>query len=467
MSELERLARQGVLLALDQGATNAECTIAEGEQLSLRVRMHALEQIEEAIRRGAGIRVLKGNRAGSATTNDMSAEGVSRMVGCALDLARIASEDPFAGLPGPGDLARCSDDLGIYSKDVTELNTEERVALARAAEEAALQLDPRMVGSEGATFGAYVGHHVFANSLEFCRSYRTTNCSLSVSAVARQNDGMQRDYYCSSSRSAAGLESPEDVGRAAAGRALRRLNPRRIVTQKAPVIFEPRAAGSLVGHLFNAVNGSNICRGMSFLGGRLGKKIASELLTLIDDSQIPGLLGTSPFDDEGVRGGRTIVIENGVLNSYLLNTYSARRLGLKTTGNAKRGLAGSACVGHGNLFITGPRPPAGHDSSGIAGFRQAATDEFPPSLPPGLPDSLLVTGLVGRGVNTTTGDYSQGAVGFWVENAEIAYPVSDIVISGKLQQMLMDIEWIGSDLAFRSSLASPTLLVGRMIVAGR
>jgi PmbA protein len=259
---------------------------------------------------------------------------------------------------------------------------------------------------------------------------------------------MERDYWYSASRRAAGLETPEEVGRKAAERAVRRLGARKIATQKVPVIFEPRTAAMLLGEIFGAVNGSAIYRDASFLAGKLGEKIASEALTVIDDATLPGLFGTSPFDDEGVPSRRTAVIERGVLKSYLLNAYTARKLGLKTTGNASRGLAGNAGVGPGNFYIEkGSRS----EQELIAGVRAG----------------LYVTELIGAAANTVTGDYSSGAAGLWIENGQLAYPVSEITVAGNLKQMLLDVVETASNLEFRRALAAPSILIREMTVSGQ
>jgi len=251
-----------------------------------------------------------------------------------------------------------------------------------------------------------------------------------------------------SARALALLESPEKIGRTAATRALRRLHPVKVATQKVPVVFEPRVAASLVENLFEAVHGMLIYRHESFLAGKLGEKVASEKLTLIDDATIPGLFGTSPFDDEGVASRRTVVIDRGVLKSYLLNTYAARKLGMKTTGNASRGLTGNAGIGHGNFFVEN-------------GARKQS------KILSGIPNGFYVTELIGMGVNIVTGDYSRGAVGLWIRNGELAYAVSEVTIAGKLQDMLLGIEEVGNDLEFRSSVAAPTLKIGEMTVGGK
>jgi PmbA protein len=444
---MEQLAADVVKHARELGATDAECTISEGDEFSASVRMRQVESLKEAGSRGAGVRILAGQRAGSSYTSDLSREGIETMVRAAIELAKITSEDPNAGLPEPGELGSIHDDLGLYDDAIAGMETERKIAQARQAEEVALAFDPRIQNSEGATFDSYLGRRVFANSRGFVGSYRTSSCGLSVVPVAKQNGSMERDYWHSAARAAARLESPEEVGRRAAERALRRLNPRKAATQKAPVIFEPRTARSLLGDLFDAVNGSAIYRHASFLAGKLGEKIASENLTVIDDATLPGLFGTSPFDDEGVTARRTMVVERGVLKSYLLNTYSARKLGMKTTGNASRGITGNAGVGPGNFFVE-------------------AGDCTPEQIIAGIRNGLYVTELIGQTANTVNGDYSCGAAGLWIENGELAYAVSEITIAGNLKHMLMNVEQIGSDLDFRGSIAAPTILIGEMTISG-
>jgi PmbA protein len=441
-------ASDAVRLALEHGATDAECTLAEGEEFSAQVRMRSLEKLKDAGSRRAGLRVLIGQRVGSSHTSDLSSAGMRQMVESALAVAAISTEDPFAGLPDPSELGSLEGDLRLYSGDIQDFDTAARIQAAIDAEEAALAADARITNSEGAAFGAYSGGRVFANSRGFVGSYRMSSCSLSATPVARQGDSMERDYWYSIARSHSDLESPAAVGRRAAERTLRRLGARKVATQKAPVIFDPITARSLIGNIFEAVEGDGIYRKASFLAGKLGERIASDNVTIIDDGQLPGLFGTSPFDDEGVPSRRTVVIDHGVLRSYLLNTYTAKKLGFRTTGNASRGITGNAGVGHGNFFLEkGQLPP----EDIIRGIRRG----------------LYVTELIGQGVNIVTGDYSRGAAGLWIENGEFAYPVSEITIAATLQQMLLDVEAAGTDLEFRGSVASPTLLIREMTVSGQ
>jgi PmbA protein len=444
----EVLAARCVELAKQLGATASECTITEGDEFSVTVRLGEIEKLTEAGSRAAGIRVLRGQKQGSAYTSDLSAEGLDTMVRQALELAALTTEDPFAGLPDPGDLGRVDADLQLYFEETVAFPAEQRIALARAAEKAALQSDPRIVNSEGATFGSGAGSRAFANSLGFLGSYRYSSCSFHVMPVARDGERMERDYWFTSARDIRKLDAPELVGQRAAERVLRRLGARKVATQKCPVIFEPRTARQFVNHVFEAVNGGAVYRKSSFLAGKLGETVAAPNLTIVDDSTIPGLWGTSPFDDEGVPSRRTVVLDRGVLASYLLNSYTARKLGLRTTGSASRGVSGNAGVGHGNFYLEPGSVPE-------------------PDLIRAVRSGLYVTELIGSGVNIVTGDYSRGAVGMWIENGELAYPVSEVTIASNLRDMLLGVEAVASDLEFQSSVAAPAVLLREMTVSGQ
>ena len=447
-NHLMELAHDIVRQALAAGATDAECTVSEGEEFSANVRMRELESLKEAGSRGAGVRVLMGQNTGSSSTSDLSREGIERLVRSAIELAGVTNHDPHAGLPLPEEMGSIPGDLKTYSADVAGLKTELKIESARRAEAAALEADPRISNSEGAAFDTHLGRRIFVNSRGFAGEYRTSYCSLHTVPVAREGDSMERDYWDSMARAFAGLEAPEQIGRIAAGRALRRLHAVKVETQKVPVVFEPRVARSLLGNIFEAVQGMSVYRHQTFLAGKLGEKVASEQVTVIDDGTIPGLFGTSPFDDEGVPSRRTVVIEKGVLKSYLLNCYAARKLGLKTTGNASRGLTGNAGIGHGNFFL----------EKGVEG---------PERILAGIANGLYVTEVQGFGVNIVTGDYSQGVAGLWIRNGELAFPVSEVTIAGNLKDMLLRLEAVGSDLEFRGSVAAPTVKIGEMTVGGK
>ncbi len=445
---LIEMARDIVRRAQAAGASDAECTISEGDEFGVNVRMREVESLKEAGSRGAGLRILIGKRTGSSYTSDLSGDGIARLVRSAIELADITTEDPHAGLPEPEELGGIEGDLGLYCGSVADLETGLKIETAKRAEDAALTADPRIANSEGASFDSNLGRHVFVNSRGFAGEYRSSYCSLSTSPVAKDGESMERDYWYTMARDFAGLEDAGEVGRTAAMRAVRRLKPVKVETRKVPVVFEPRTARTLLDNIFEAVHGMSVYRHESFLAGKLGERVAHQDVTVIDDGTIPGLFGTSPFDDEGVPSRRTVVIERGVLKNYLLNTYAARKLGMKTTGNASRGLAGNAGIGHGNFFL----------EKGV---------QTPEQILSGVTDGFYVTELMGFGVNVVTGDYSRGAAGLWIRNGELAFPVSEVTIAGNLRDMLMGIEAIGGDLEFRGSMAAPTLKIGEMTVGGR
>ncbi len=448
VSELESLATDVVHRATAAGATAAEAVVREGDEFSTVVRLGEVETLKQAGSHAMGLRVFFGQRAASTYTTDFSPAGITRMIEGALVLARVASEDPHAGLPDAGQLGQLVGDLDLFHDDVEALSTEDRIAFARRAERTALDFDPRITNSEGGSFDAASGRKVLANSLGFVGEYQRSYCSVAAVPVAQQEGAaMQRDYWYAVSRSLAKLEPPEQVGRVAAQRTLRRLGARKVPTARVPVVFEPMVAQSLLGHIFEAANGDAIYRGASFLEGKLGEKIAGENVTVIDDGTMSGGFGTSPFDGEGVPTRRTVVVERGVLQSYLLNTYTASKLGLATTGNASRGLAGTPGIGAGNFFLQpGTRTP-----------QQLISD---------IAEGFYVTELLGFGVNLVTGDYSRGASGLWISRGELAYPVEEVTVGGNLKDMLRNVSEIANDLEFRGSVACPTLRVDGLTIAG-
>jgi len=447
-TDLKELASDIVRRAMSGGATAAECVVREGDEFSTLVRLGQVETLKEAGSRSIGVRVFNGQRAASTHSSDFSRAGLDRMLKSALELSKITSEDPFSGLPDPSQLGSLSGDLDLYSSDVYSLPGQERIAYARRAEKAALDFDPRIKNSEGGSFDAATGHKILANSLGFLGEYRRSYCSVAAVPIAQDENGaMQRDYWYSVARSLNRLEPPEHVGKLAAQRALRRLGARKVKTAQVPVIFDPLVATSILEHIFEGVNGDSVYRGASFLAGKLGQKIAATGVTVVDDGTIIGGFGTSPFDGEGVPSRRTLVIENGVLTSYLLNTYTAKKLGLQTTGNAARGLAGTPGIGPGNYFLqAGPRTP-----------KQVIAD---------VKEGLYVTEFMGMGVNLVTGDYSRGASGLWISSGELTYPVEEITVAGNLKDMFLNICEVASDLEFRGAVAAPTLRIDGLTVGG-
>ncbi len=447
-TDLKEVAADLVKRAMAGGATAAECVVREGDEFSTLVRLGQVETLKESGSKAVGVRVFFGNRAASTYSSDFSREGLDRMLKSALELARITSEDPFAGIPEASHLGSIPGDLDLYYEDVYSLPGEQRIEYARRAEKAALDTDSRIKNSDGGSFDAATGHKVLANSHGFLGEYRRSYCSLAAVPIAQDDNGnMQRDYWFSVARTLQKLESPEKVGEIAAERTLRRLGARKVKTARVPVIFDPLVATSILEHIFEGVNGDSIYRGASFLAGKLGEKVAAENVTVVDDGTMPGGFGSSPFDSEGVPTRRTVVIENGVLKSYLLNTYTAKKLGLKTTANASRGLAGTPGIGPGNYFL---KPGA----------------KTPKEIIADIPEGLYVTEFLGHGANLVTGDYSRGASGIWISGGELGYPVEEITVAGNLKQIFQNISEIGNDLEFRGAVASPTIRIEGLTVGG-
>jgi PmbA protein len=452
--DLESLVSDVVALAVKAGASDAEAAAREGDEFSVNVRMGEVETLKESGSRGLGLRVFLGTRSGSATTSDLTADGIRQLVNGAMALAQVTEEDPFSGLPDASEFGSAAGDLHLYFDDVYSLSAEERIEWARRAEAAAMAADPRITNSDGGSFDAATGRKAMANSRGFVGSYRTSYAGVSAAPLATDANGkMQRDGWWSSARSFALLETPEAVGTEAARRALRRLGARRVPTQRVPIVFAPETARSLIGSVFEAASGDSIWRGASFLAGKLAETIGAANLTIVDDNimLLPtgvGGFGTSPFDDEGLASRRTVVVEHGVLRNYLLNTYAARKLGMKSTHNAARGLAGAPGIGCGNLFL------------------EPGT-QTPEQIIAEVPAGLYVTSLMGFGTNLVTGDYSRGATGLWIENGQLTHAVEEITIAGNLAEMLRHVTAIGNDLLFRGSVASPTLRIDGMTTAGQ
>ena len=446
--DMRELSVEVVRKAMKGGATAAEVVLRDGSEFSTTVRLGEVETLKESGSRSIGVRVFFGTRSASTWSSDLSPTGVDQMVKAALNLAKITSEDPFSGIPEPEELGAIKTDLDLYYEDVYSLSTADRIDYAKRAEKAAMSADPRIQNSDGGSFDAATGIKVLANSNGFIGDYRRSYCSVAAVPIAQQEgSGMQRDYWFSVARTLSKLESPEDVGREAARRTLRRLGARKVKTQRVPIVFDPLVAGALLGHVFEAVNGDSIYRGASFLASKLGEAIAGSNVTIVDDGTMVGGFGSSPFDSEGVPTRRTVVINKGVLTSYLLNTYTAKKLKMKTTGNASRGLAGTPGIGAGNFFMEkGTRAP-----------KEIIGD---------IKEGLYVTEFLGFGVNLVTGDFSRGASGVWIQNGELTFPVEEVTVAGNLKEMLNGISEIGDDLEFRGSVACPTLRIDGMTVAG-
>jgi PmbA protein len=447
-TDLRELATSVVARAMKGGASAAEAVAREGSEFSTVVRMGEVETLKESGSRAIGLRAFQGQRSASTYSSDFSEDGIQRLISGALELARVTSEDVFSGIPEPDQLGSLQGDLKLYYEDVYSRPPDERIDYARRAERAALEADPRMKNSDGGSFDAATGHKVLANSHGFVGEYRRSYCSDSAAPIAQDENGnMQRDYWFAMARTMAKLESAESVGREAARRTLRRLGSRKIASTQVPIVLDPMVAGSILDNIFDAINGDAVYRQSSFLANKLGEQVAARNITVVDDGTMPGGFGTEPFDGEGVPTRRTVVIENGVLKSYLLNTYTAKKLGLKTTGNASRGLAGTPGIGAGNFYLQ-------------------KGDRTPQQIIGNIKQGLYVFQFLGFGVNMVTGDFSRGVSGLWIENGELTYPVEEVTVAGNLKDMLNNISEIGNDLEFRGSTAAPTLRIDGMMVAG-
>ena len=429
------------------GATEADIIIADGETFSVQVRLGAVDRLTKAREKHLGLRVFVGKRSASTSTSDFSADSLDQLVAETCTLAKAVVEDQVSGLPAADQMAGERPDLDLY--DPTRLNTEQQIELAKRVEAAAMSTDERVTNSEGGDFDSSSGRVVLGNSHGFLGEYQSSSFSMSVSPIATdpETGAMQRDSWYDVQRKFAKLDSPEAVGLEAARRTIRKLGARKVATQRVPVVFDSETAGSLMGNLCSAVSGYSLYKGASFLAGQLDKPLAPEYVTVYDDGRMVGGLGSRPFDGEGLPTRKTTVVERGVLKSYLLDTYSGRKLGLASTGNASRSVGENPSVGPTNFYLA-PGTKTSQDI--IKTVKQG----------------LYVTDLIGFGINMVTGDYSRGASGFWIEGGELAYPVEEITIAGNLKEMFAGIEMIGSDLVFRGRIASPTVKIAEMMVAG-
>lgn len=428
------------------GSDAGDILIADGDAFSVSVRLGKVEKILNSREKRLGLRLFIGTSSAITSTANFTREALHNLVEETIALAQATAADEFSGLPTREDLAQERPDLDLVDTTAS-LTTEEKITLAQEAEATALQADPRITNSEGGDFSHSSREILYANTLGFLGQYSTTSYSLSTVPVATQNGTMQRDYWYSSHRKLHRLESAAAIGKKAAERTLRRLGARRVKTQEAPVVFDPDTAASLLRHLATAVAGSSLYRKTSFLLDKLGEKIAASGVWIEDDARIPSALGSKPFDGEGLPTRRTPIVEDGVLTSYLLDTYSARKLGMRSTGNAARSFADAPAASPTNFFLKAGKTP-------------------PEDIIRSVRSGLYVTELSGFGVNPVTGDYSRGAVGLWIENGAFAYPVEEITIAGNLLEMFKNIEVIGDDLKLRGTIAAPTLKLTRMMIAG-
>jgi PmbA protein len=436
LDTLRSIAADVLARAKSGGASGCETEVSEGYGQTVTVRMGEVETIEYNRDKGIGVTVYVGQQKGYASTSDFSPKAVADTVDAALSIARFTAADESAGLAEPELLAKEIGDLDLFHP--WDISVERAIEMARSAEAAAFRLDPRVTNSEGATVSAQESQFISANSNGFMAGYPSSRHYVSVAVIAAQGDEMERDDWYSSARSHRDLASPEAIGDYAGRRALARLRSRKLTTRQAPVLFEAPMANGLIGHFVGAASGGNLYRKASFLVDSLGKPLFSPLVQLREEPHLRRGLASGYFDDDGVATQPRDVVKDGVLQGYFLGVYSARKLGMKTTGNAG---------GNHNLILA----PGKENLVGL--LKRMGT-------------GLLVTEVMGQGVNTVTGDYSRGAAGYWVEGGEIAYPVSEITIAGNLRDMYRNIVAVGSDMLVRGSRQCGSILVDGMTIAG-
>jgi len=438
--QFKQIAQDMLRFARDKGATDAAVEISEGGGLAISVRKGKVETIEQNRDKGIGITVYIGQKRGNASTSDFSQKSLSDTVDAAYNIARFTAEDDCAGLPEAELLEMNPRDLKLfYPWTVT---AEEAIDLACCTEAAAFAVDKRITNSEGANVHAQQSHFIAANSRGFMGGYPSSRHTISVVPIAGRGARMQRDHWYSSQRSAKKLAAPGTIGRYAAERALARLNAKTLDTRKCPVLFEAPLAAGLLGAFVQAVSGGALYRKSSFLLDSLGQQVFPEHIQIREEPHIIGGVGASPFDDEGVKTQQRDVVKNGVVQGYFLSCYSARKLGMRTTGNA-----------------------GGSHQLSITSTLTKRSDNFAAMLKK-MGTGLLVTDLMGQGVNYVTGDYSRGASGYWVENGVIQYPVEEITIAGNMRDMLRQIVAIGADTLARGSKQTGSILIENMTIAG-
>ena len=436
-TDLESIIERALQEARARGASQAEAAVSQDTGLSVGVRLGEVETLEHQRDRSMGITVYFGQRKGSASTADFSAEAVGATVAKACSIARFTAEDASSGLADAALMASAPRDLDLSHP--WNVGADRAIEIAKSCEAAALGFDSRINNSEGASVGTHQGLHVYGNTHGFVGGYPTTSHTLSCVVLAGTGEDMQRDYWYTSSRDWQELQDPESVGRESARRTIARLGPRKISTRRAPVLFVPELARGLIGHFVAAVRGSSQYRQASFLLNSAGQQVFPANFSIAERPHIPKAMASAPFDDEGVATRDRELVAAGVLTGYILSSYSARKLGLQTTGNAG---------GSHNLIVA-----------------PTLTGGFPAMLAR-LGTGLLLTELMGQGVNTVTGDYSRGAAGFWVENGEIQFPVAEVTIAGNLRSMFLGLGEVGDDIDIRGGVRVGSILVQEMTIAG-
>ncbi len=450
LTELLELGDRILAMATKGGVTVAECMLRSGAELSARVRLEKPELVEEAAHRSAGLRVMKGKQVATTSTSDLTEGGIARFVADALELVELSQEDPFAGPADPSLLVDASKapDLDLFDPKGGSVDAAQAIAIGKIAEKAARDFDPRISNSEGATFSRTAGGVAMVLSNGFRGAYKGSYQSLSVVPLAEDDGGKKRrGFHWTAKRFLDELEDPKKVGEEAARRTLRKLGAKSLSTCEVPVVFDPDAARSILGMLAGCIMGSSIWRKSSYLAEREGTEVASSLVTVVDDPLLPRAPGSRPYDGEGLASRKNLVVEKGVLRTFLCDSYSGRKLSRPSTGNASRGGSAGVSCSTTNFIL---QPGTDSNAAIVKGTKQG----------------LYVTEMMGFGFNAVTGDFSRGASGFWIENGELAYPVSEVTISLNVDELWKRIDAVGSDLDLRTATAAPTIRVAKMTVAG-
>lgn len=444
----EALAQDVVARAKKAGAEEADVWLQTSTEFSVQVRKGEIETLTQAGNKGLGLRVFIEGRLGFASTSDFTPEALDKIIDTTLALAQFADSKAENGLAeAASPLAPI--DLQLADSSIDQLTTEDKIAMAQRCEAVAFESDPRISNSEGAGFSNTSSLTVLANSHGLVASYPSTACSLYCQPLAEQDGKKQVDYDWSFSRSLSGLLSPEEVGRNGAERVLRKLGARKVPTQVAPVVFERRVAARIWAGVLQAVDGDAVFKGMSYLRDRLGDQIASEQVTLVDDARLIGGAGSAPFDGDGLSTRRNVIVDRGILQMFLYDTVTARKVGngAQSTANARRSTMGAGGIGTFNLYLE-------------------AGELSPEDIISALPTGFYVTDMMGGGANTVTGDFSIGASGVWIEGGKLAFPVEEVTIAGTMESILKGVERVGNDLLFQSTVVSPTFQVAGMTISG-
>jgi PmbA protein len=429
------------------GATSGDIFVLQGDAFEGSVRMGEIEKVRQSLGQSLTLRLFFGHQFAVTSTSDLTKKSLHALLNDTCYLARLSPPDPDAGIPESERLEKEIRDFDLFDPEISVQSIDEKIALAKRAEKSAFDADPRINNSEGASVDHATNTVLYAATNGFSGRYTSGSISLSTVPIASENGAMQRDYWYSTRRKYKELETAESVGKTAAARTVRRLGARSVATQDVPVVFDSETAASLLSTLASAISGYALYKNASFLVDSIGTNIASDCVTIDDDPTIPSALGTKPFDGEGLPSYKKRVVERGVLKSYLLDTYSGRKLNLPSTGNASRG-------------------PGGTPTVGTANFHLMPGTNSPQSIIASVQSGLYVTELIGFGVNLVTGDYSQGAAGLWISEGGLAFPVEEVTIAGNLKEMLLQIEQVGNDFDPWKRTSAPTLKISRMTVAG-